>query len=513
MQARWKIAFAMGIAAAVAASRAIYAPKFLVNFDAANFALAIREFNPGMDQPQPPGYPLFVMLLKLLDLVFRDARLDLLVAGLIGSIAAVLLLWGLANAMYGETAGYLSALILAAQPLFWYAGIANPVRVYLAVISISTAWAGWMCLSRQPSGLPFLVMAVLLGLLSGFRPETLLLLAPLFVGAGLRARVPPIPFAVAALLLAASAGSWISVLAYKAGGLRPFLEMNFQYLRADSHDYALAFGASQPVAMETVRRTFAWNFLPAVSWAWALLFAWPRLPSAVSAGRGVFLALWFLPPFLFHAFVHLRDLDQTLITTPIVCLAGGWALANLTQKRWRFVVPIAALAMLALSVYSFRRPLMPDLKVASNGTVRFSNDWMRATLAAVNTLRSEGALAIVCYGSVVSWRQISYYYPDTPVLYLPGAENGSQVVSPFWMLHSARIAASDPISLPESGNVAWAVASGHEIRQTLADAQPTREVGPLVVMQVSEGSRFHVGMWNFVAANSPLADSMKGNLK
>ena len=94
MQARWKIAFAMGIAAAVAASRAIYAPKFLVNFDAANFALAIREFNPGLDQPQPPGYPLFVMLLKLLDLALRDARLDLLVAGLIGSIAAVLLLWG-----------------------------------------------------------------------------------------------------------------------------------------------------------------------------------------------------------------------------------------------------------------------------------------------------------------------------------------------------------------------------------------------------------------------------------
>jgi hypothetical protein len=254
MRAQWKIVFGTGIAAAVAASRAIYAPKFLVNFDAANFALAIREFNPGMDQPQPPGYPLFVMLLKLLDLVLHDARLDLLVAGLIGSIAAVLLLWGLANSMYGETAGYLSALILAAQPLFWYAGIANPVRVYLAVISVTTAWAGWMCLSKRPSGVPFLVMAVLLGMLSGFRPETLLLFAPLFVGVGLRARVPPIPFAVAALLLAVSAGSWISVLAYKAGGLRPFLEMNFEYLRANSHDYTLAFGASRPVAMETVRR-------------------------------------------------------------------------------------------------------------------------------------------------------------------------------------------------------------------------------------------------------------------
>lgn len=210
MQTRWKIAFATGITAAVVASRAIYAPKFLVNFDAANFALAIREFNPGMHQPQPPGYPVFVLLLKALDLLLHDARLDLLVAGVIGSSAAVLLLRALANAMCGETVGYLSALVLAAQPLFWYAGIANPVRVYLAVISISTAWAGWTCLSKRPSGVPFLAMAVLLGLLSGFRPETLLVFVPLFVGVGRRSRVAPRQFAVAAVLLLACAGSWIS---------------------------------------------------------------------------------------------------------------------------------------------------------------------------------------------------------------------------------------------------------------------------------------------------------------
>jgi len=513
MQTRWNITFTVCIAVAVVVSRVMYAPKFLVNFDAVNFALAIREFNPGMDQPQPPGYPVFVMLLKLLDLLLHDARLDLLVAGLIGSVAAVLLLWALANAMYGEPAGYLSALVLAAQPLFWYAGIANPVRVYLAVISISTAWAGWTCLSKRPSAVPFLVMAVLLGLLSGFRPETLLLLVPLFVGVGLRSRVPVSQFVVAALLLLASAGSWISVLAYKAGGLRPFLELNFEYLRANSRDYTLAFGASQTAAIENIRRTFAWNFLPAISWAWALLFAWQRLPSAVSAGRGFFLTLWFLPAFLFHAFVHVRDLDQTLVTAPVVCLAGGWALAHVTQKRWQFVTPTVALVMLAVSVYSFRRPLVPDLKVASSGTVRFANDWMRSTFAAVDTLQNEGALAIVCYGSVVSWRQLSYYYPDTPVLYLPGAENGSHAVSPFWVLHFGTITAPDPISLPENRNLAWSVASGQKIRQALTDVQPIREVGPLVVMRISDGNRFHVGMWNFVAATDAPAASMKGGLK
>lgn len=303
------------------------------------------------------------------------------------------------------------------------------------------------------------------------------------------------------------------MLAFKAGGLRPFLELNFDYLRANSHDYTWAFGASQTAAIETIRRTFAWNFLPAISWAWALLFAWKRFPSAVTAGRGFFLTLWFLPPFLFHAFVHVRDLDQTLVTAPVVCLAGGWALANVTQKRRQFVTPIVALVMLAVSVYSFRRPLVADLKVASSGTVRFANDWMRSTLTAVNTLRSEGTLAIVCYGSVVSWRQLSYYYPDIPILYLPGAENGSQPVSAFWVWHFGVIAAPDPISLPENRNVAWSVGSDHQSRQALTDAQSTREVGPLVVMRISGGNRFHVGIWNFVAPSDKPVASTKDDLK
>ena len=198
-----------------------------------------------MHQPQPPGYPLFVLLLKTLDLILHDARLDLLVAGLIGSIAAVGLLWGLARAMFGEPAGYISALVLAVHPLFWYAGLANPVRIHLALISISTVWAGWRCLSTQSSKIWLLVMGATLGVLSGFRPETLLLLAPLFVAVGLRARVTWLGFVMAVLLMVARAGSWIAVLTYKAGGFQPFLELYFGYLGANSQDYTLMFGAPQ----------------------------------------------------------------------------------------------------------------------------------------------------------------------------------------------------------------------------------------------------------------------------
>lgn len=489
-----------GLSAAIVVSRAMYAPKYLGNFDAVNFALAIREFNPGIHQPQPPGYPIFVLLLKSLNVILQDARLDLLAAGLIGSVAVVLLLWGLARDMFGEPAGFLGALVMAVHPLFWYAGLANPVRIYLALISIATAWAGWRCLNGN-SARWLLVMSATLGLLSGFRPETLLLLSPLFVAVGLRVRVKWLSFVVAAAVMVACAGTWISVLVYNAGGFRPFLELYFGYLEANSLDHTLLFGAPQTAALETVRRTFAWNFLPAIPWAWALILAWPRLPAAIAAGRGFLLVVWFLPSFLFHALVHVRDLDQTLVTAPVVCLLGGWVLANMAPAGRRFVVPAAAVAMLALSVYWFRRPPMADLKLASSGTVRFSNDWMRSTFAALDTLRKEGPIAIVCYGSVVSWRQVSYYYPDTPVLYLPGAENGSQAVSPFWVLHSRTTLAGNPISLPQGRSIVWSVAPGPEVRNALMQTGPIRELGPLVVIRTAKDSRFHLWMWEFAAPN------------
>jgi hypothetical protein len=197
-----------------------------------------------------------------------------------------------------------------------------------------------------------------------------------------------------------------------------------------------------------------------------------------------------------------RDMDQTLVTAPVVCLLGGWALAKVNVPERRFTVPAATVAMMALSLYCFRRPPVTDLKLSSNGTIRFANDWMRSTFAAVDVLRAEGPVAIVCYDSVVTWRQISYYYPDTPLLYLPGAENGSQPVSPFWVLHSHMTAAGNPISLPESVNIAWSVPAGPGIRETLAHYGPVRELNPLVVVRTSKGSRFHFGMWDFATASN-----------
>src|SRR5262249_18265997 len=62
-------------------------PPYLYSFDTVNMALALKEFDPTRNQPQPPGYPFFVAEERLLHQVFRTPEitffvLEILICGL-----------------------------------------------------------------------------------------------------------------------------------------------------------------------------------------------------------------------------------------------------------------------------------------------------------------------------------------------------------------------------------------------------------------------------------------------
>ena len=78
-QAIWFLA----LCAVLVVSRWMTFPRYLITFDEINFALAVERFNPIMHQPQPPGYPLFVALLKLLSLIIPKIETVFFIAALV----------------------------------------------------------------------------------------------------------------------------------------------------------------------------------------------------------------------------------------------------------------------------------------------------------------------------------------------------------------------------------------------------------------------------------------------
>src|SRR5713226_235334 len=113
-----RIILAPALLAALIATRWTLAPKYLFYLDNINFALAVRDFNPLLHQPHPPAYPLFVGLLKLLAVFIPSAEYVQLVAGTIGSLAALLLILQLGKEMFGPVVGWLAAALLFFQPSF-----------------------------------------------------------------------------------------------------------------------------------------------------------------------------------------------------------------------------------------------------------------------------------------------------------------------------------------------------------------------------------------------------------
>ena len=63
---------ALGLALVTLLSRWPYRARMLYNWDAVQFALALREFDVAKHQPHPPGYLLYVLLGRLLNAWLGD---------------------------------------------------------------------------------------------------------------------------------------------------------------------------------------------------------------------------------------------------------------------------------------------------------------------------------------------------------------------------------------------------------------------------------------------------------
>ena len=115
---RWRILWGLFFIAALLISRVPLAPRHLITFDEINFALSIEKFDPAAHQPQPPGYPLFVGLIKLLSLFVPKVETVFLAAALLLSIAALALLWILGEELLGKRWGVVPPLLLLWNPPF-----------------------------------------------------------------------------------------------------------------------------------------------------------------------------------------------------------------------------------------------------------------------------------------------------------------------------------------------------------------------------------------------------------
>src|SRR5207244_7014912 len=99
--------------------------------------------------PQPPGYPLFVASARVLNLFVRDAGLTFKAIALLTAILCLPLAAAIGKRLAGNTAGESAVWLLVLNPVFWQASLTGPLRGYLALFSLLSAYCAWRAWSGE----------------------------------------------------------------------------------------------------------------------------------------------------------------------------------------------------------------------------------------------------------------------------------------------------------------------------------------------------------------------------
>jgi hypothetical protein len=497
-----------GVAGLLAAVWSPLAPTRLFDFDAANFALSLEYFQPTGHQPQPPGYPLYVGLIRVIHLLVDDVPLTFLIAGLIGATAAILMLWILGERMFGRQAGVYAALLFMTNPILWQTGMSDQVRIYIAVISIGVALAAWPLFERSGGTRRFAAASLLLGVLAGFRPEMLVSMAPLLVIAAVRNRMKFRDYLAAGLAFAMGMAPWLTVLLWTVGGIGGFMTMMRIYSADQASGSSVLFGAGWSAAGKMVASAFWWASLGLVSWMPAVLMVrWRKVREEQEGAGWWFLLVWFLSLFLFSIAVHIAASGHALGFIPVLCLAGGWVLSAVGRTRGRLVMVPCVILALALNVTFFFKPYAKEVREASYHTIAGISAINENTLEKIDLIMQRNSAFLVTDNNAwVSWRILEYYYPETPLLYLPGPWANPAKPPPAWLFQNrVRVQDVDPnaeLNLPSCATIVWLVSDSRSKRAVLTagDAEDERY---FIATPAQSGVHYQVGRYRLATSPEP----------
>src|SRR5207249_5091898 len=214
---------------------------------------------------------------RIVNVIFRNAERTFIAVSLVVSAAACCVAFALAGRMFSRWAGASAAFLLLVNPVFWQASLDGPLRPHLALFSLLTAFCCWRCWNGEKQYAYW--GAVALGVGSGFRPDLIAFLSPLWlVSTWAGTRSWRIVFR-ACVLFVGIVGVWLGALIIAMGGIRTFTGVMLGYTVEQSGQGSAVFGSSMVAWLRQINRLVIWNALAVVGWIWALPFVLRSQPS------------------------------------------------------------------------------------------------------------------------------------------------------------------------------------------------------------------------------------------
>ncbi len=155
------------------------APPWPDGWDGVGFVESVRDFDMGRFRPHPPGYPVYVALLRLAALLGGTPLRACVRVAVASGVVAVLLAWDAARRCAGERAAWGVAILFAVAPGVWRASNGVGSEAPALACAAACAW-GLVAAARGPRRIG---PAIALGLGAGLGLGVRLSWAPLYAAA------------------------------------------------------------------------------------------------------------------------------------------------------------------------------------------------------------------------------------------------------------------------------------------------------------------------------------------
>jgi hypothetical protein len=404
-------------------TRIPFAGKTLFHWDSINFALAIDKFNISLHQPQPPGYLLFVLLTRIVNVFFSDSQMTFIFMSIVFSILASVALYLLGKTMFNARVGLVSGLLFLFSPMFWfYSDISLPSRIIDAFLVTLIAFYFYKTSIGETKYV--WIAAVLLGLSGGFRQQTLLFMAPLAVYAVRRLKF-------STMILSGACAVIVFLLSFipmvmVSGGLA-------QYTAAVNalSDSAFAqtsifrgggFAAIKRNGAKLVAFT-AYALIP----AGISILAWiglhfRKIPALFRTHRAWFLLFWLLPSVLFYTFIHMGSHGLIFVYLPALFLLTALGLVDLVdsmtrneENRRKWIAAIVSVFCLISTLVFTLTPSTISLgntsiTIVNLQTIRENDTFYLDRLSEIKGFNPQNTIILAS-----KWRHTQYYLPEFQV--------------------------------------------------------------------------------------------------
>ena len=425
---RWEVAAWCALLAWLCLSRWTVAPDVLLEWDSANYALGLREFDIFQHQPHPPGYPIYTLLLKGLALLSESETWPFLaVNSVLGGATLVLLGW-LVRRTVGPTMTLCLAAAFCVCPPFWFQGAATTAYVAECFCSVS-CMALALALARGRVGAP--LAALIFALILGIRPSGVLSFTPVIVLASVLRWPGWRRFALAAGVFCCACALWFVPLVVLGGGWE-------RYQAATAALYQWQRHASDMTSSQWSAAALFRYLLDGLNLVWLALAVNLTLVALVqrtSRRTALLITAWFLPAASIYVFHHLAKSAYALTLVPVGFVAAGLALGSALprlRRRWRTVALAAngvlLAAYLVLNVIAFYTAVprllyrYEDARIELPEPVLLLGDYGRYGLQyrtygqrqvrrILDGLDPKRDLALFTLGTLELHRIASYYHP------------------------------------------------------------------------------------------------------